>query len=289
MKWLVLPLVVLMVAALLFLPEDGTTEDAAVLCHVGGTMTPVFEALIEAWHAGGGHPVEISSAGSGELMASIEMQKRGDLYVCHDPYMDVIIARGLATDAWYLAELRPVLVVRKGNPKHIRGLRDLTRDDVRLALTDREYSTLGHMLPLIFAKAGLDLAALCGRKQVPTHRSGSHVANLVGLGSVDAGVVWQAVAHLRRDRVEVIPIDPFLPEPGVDIITSATGRDYDIAPVKVTLIGLTCARHAAAARDFTAFVLGPQGRQIVQDFGYHLDDKAGRQEYRNGLQLRPQP
>jgi ABC-type molybdate transport system substrate-binding protein len=61
-------------------------KDAAgpLLCHVGGTMR-------RSSKTGGtlqqetGQKIEINSADSGELMAHIELQAQGDLYVCHDP------------------------------------------------------------------------------------------------------------------------------------------------------------------------------------------------------------
>src|SRR5512143_1081236 len=158
-----------------------TKKDAAgpLLCHVGGTMRPVFEKLVELYQQETGQKIEINSADSGELLAHIELQAQGDLYVCHDPFLDVIMKRGLAVDGWTLAEISPVIIVQKGNPKNVRTLQDLARPEVQLAVTDPNASTLGRMLPTIFAKAGMDFNALMQKKNIITHRSGSYVANLI--------------------------------------------------------------------------------------------------------------
>ena len=43
-------------------------------CHVGGTMRPVMHKLAEVYKAKSGQEVVINSAGSGELLATIEQK-----------------------------------------------------------------------------------------------------------------------------------------------------------------------------------------------------------------------
>jgi molybdate transport system substrate-binding protein len=170
----------------------------ALVCHVGGTMRPVMQELAKGYEEKTGTKVEVNSAGSGELLAHIELQKHGDLYVCHDPFLDVLMQKGLGVDGWTVAELTPVMAVRKGNPKGIKDLKDLTRTDIEVFLTDPRYSTLGHLLSTILGKADMDLAPLLKQKNVHTHRSGSQVGNLVVMGNADVGLVWNAVVALRE-------------------------------------------------------------------------------------------
>ncbi|MCK5804848.1 MAG: substrate-binding domain-containing protein [Lentisphaeria bacterium] len=263
----------------------ATNEDAALLCHVGGTMTPVFEELARAYGLRSGKTVDITSAGSGELLATIDMRREGDLYASHDPFMDVLMKRDLGVDGWCLSELVPVMVVPEGNPKGLTGMKDLMREDVSVCLTDYTHSTLGHMLPFLFDKAGIGFAEFNARKKVTTHRSGSHVANLVGMKSFDAGIVWQAVAHLRREVVDVVRIDDVLPVPDVDAVTSATGKRYILAPVKVTLCTLSCSSNIDAAREFVEFVLSAEGGRILTDYGFQLPAGGARKAYENGQKM----
>ena len=83
-----------------------------------------------------------------------------------------------------------MIVVQKGNPKNIRGIKDLTRKDVSLILTDYEKSTLGRILSTIFKKAGIDFDAFNKSKKIETHRSGGFAANSVKMGKFDASIVW---------------------------------------------------------------------------------------------------
>ena len=256
-----------------------------LLCHVGGTMRPVFERLAETFEKETGVAVKINSAGSGELLAHIELVKEGDLYVCHDPFLDVLMNRyAMGVDGWVVAELTPVIVVRKGNPKHIRGLADLTRPDVELLLTDYEGSTLGRMLPIIFARAGIDFDKLNRDRKIATHRSGGYVANAVKMGNVDAGIVWNAVAHLRLDGLDVVPIPPeHLPRPGLDAVTTATDRTYVLTPVKVTVATLTCADRPVEAKRFAEFVASDRGGEVFREFGFTVT--KARPLYADGKKL----
>jgi ABC-type molybdate transport system substrate-binding protein len=274
----------LWVAALVL--SGCTAQDGApgkpLLCHVGGTMRPVLESLAKAYEQETGQPVEINSAGSGELLANIELRQEGDLYVSHDPFLDIIMHRQLADDGWTIGELFPVLIVQKGNPKEIRAMKDLARPDVRLALTDFKLSTLGRMLPTIFKKSGMDLAQLNRDKNITIHRSGSYVANLVVMRSADVALVWKAVADLRKQDLDSIQIADSLPIPHVDAITSATKKSYPLTPVRVTICSLRCSDQPEEAEAFMRFIASEKVAAILESYGFGVSEELRRQEYQNG-------
>ena len=263
-------------------PKEKTK---ALYCHVGGTMRPVFEKLAEVYTGETGVKIEINSAGSGELLANIELLAEGDLYISHDPFLDIIMSKGLAVNGWTLGEIFPVIIVQKGNPKNIRTLNDFTRNDVQLALTDYRLSTLGRMLPSIFEKAGINLEQLTQQKNIIVHRSGSYVGNLVAMKNADAALVWAAVAALRRDTLDSIPIPESLPVPYVDAVSSATGKSYILAPVRVTICSLKCSRQPEAAEKFMAFVTSVRAKDILEEYGFGVSKTLRKQEYKNGQKL----
>ncbi|VGO15077.1 Putative binding protein [Pontiella desulfatans] len=277
---------ILLLAALILAgcsPKEKT--ESPLLCHVGGTMRPVFEKLTKAYEAETGKKVEINSAGSGELLANIEMQAEGDLYVSHDPFLDIIMSKGLAVNGWTLGEIYPVIIVQKGNPKNIQTLNDLARDDVELALTDYKLSTLGRLLPTIFRTAGMSLNALTQQKNIVIHRSGSYVANLVAMKSADAALVWEAVAVLRRDKLDSIPITENLPVPYVDAVTSATGKSYKLTPVRVTICSLKCSKQLEAVDKFMRFVSSFRAKRILEEYGFGVSADLRKQEYKEGKRV----
>ena len=254
-------------------------------CHVGGTMRPVMQELAKRYEAQTGRKVDINSAGSGELLAHIQGQREGDLYVCHSPFQPILFKKyKLGVDGWTLAELTPVIVVQKGNPKKITGLKDLARPEVDLALTDFKRSSLGRMLKTIFGRAGIDLAELNASKKITINKSGGYVANLVKTKNADAAMCWNAVAHLRLDGVDMVRIDPDqLPTPGVDTVSSATGKAYPLMPVHVDISTLTCSDQPAAAKAFAEYVASAKGLAAFAEFGFTMGQS--RQTYKDGKPL----
>lgn len=261
------------------------SESKPLICHVGGTMRPVMEHLAELYQKERDVVIEINSAGSGELLAHIEGQKEGDLYVCHDPFIDILMKKHhLGVNGWELAELTPVIVVPKGNPKKIKGLTDLTRADVDLWLTDYQRSTLGRMLRTIFAKAGIDFDQLNRDKKINTHKSGGHVANMVKTGNGDAAMCWNAVAALRRDGLDVVPIaTEYLPIPRVDTVTSATGKAWPLTPVRVTIATLKCSESPQASQAFAEFVASARAAEVLKEFGFTIS--TPKKLYENGVEV----
>jgi accessory colonization factor AcfC len=262
-----------------------SAEMKPLICHIGGTMRPIIAKLASEYEKETGQKVEINSAGSGELLAHIEMQKEGDLYVCHAPFMDILMHKGLGVDGWVIGELYPVIIVQKGNPKKIETLEDLTRKDVDLFLTDYKLSTLGRMMSTIFGKAGIDFDELNKKKRIETNKSGGYVANIVKTKNADAGIVWNVVAKLRGDGLDTIEIDKYLPVPGVDMVTSATGKSYPLTPVRVSISTLKCSKQAAAAAKFAKYLTSAKFAKVFQDAGYRMNPKLIGQKYKNGKKL----
>ncbi len=262
--------------------ESGNT----IICHVGGTMKPVMAELAKRFEAETQIDVEINSAGSGELLAHIDMHRHGDVYVCHDPFLDILMQKfKMGVDGWVVAELTPVIVVHKGNPKKINGIRDLVPEDVQLVLTDYEYSSLGHMLSTIFKKAGIDFDRFNKDKKIYTNRSGGYAANFVMLGNADAAIVWNAVAHLRSDKLDAVRIDEHLPIPYVDTITSPTGKLYPLTPMRVTAATLTCSRNPQKAKAFLDYIASEEAGEVFAEFGFTMSGKE--KLYENGKELVP--
>jgi molybdate transport system substrate-binding protein len=285
-----LPSIVIIAAAIIGLlvliwPREKSSESKSehLVCYVGGTMTPVFNALAAEYRKQSGAVVDITSADSGELLATIEMLSKGDLYVAHDPFMDIAMRRGFGVNAWCLGELSPVMIVQKGNPKNIKTLKDLMRPDVSVYLTDYRHSTLGQILPVIFDHAGVSFAGLNSSKKIPTHRSGSWVANQIIMKSADAAIVWQVVAKLRAKDLDTVSIADILPRPGIDAVSSATGKKYDVAPVKVEAVSLTCSKKPKDVEKFIEFITSETGKRIFVENGFNVSDLYGKREYINGV------
>lgn len=238
-----------------------------LLCYVGGTMRPVIEELSRLYGKETRQQVDIDYADSGQLLFKIETTKKGDLYVCHDPFLDVLMRRGLGRQGWTVASLTPVIAVPKGNPKGIRRLRDLARPGLKIGLTDEKYSTLGHVNPVMFHRAAL--RPQIEKNVVMRSRMGGEVANAVVLGALDATIVWNAVAHARNDKLDAIEIEPrYHPPAGMTRTYQPTGTPMDLSYIRVTMATLKCSKHPKAARAFAEFVNSSRGQAAFKKYGF---------------------
>jgi len=247
--------------------ETPAPAGEALHCYVGGTMRPAMEELVRLYGQETGRGVDLDYGDSGSNLIKAETSRRGDLYVAHDPFHGAMVRKGLADQGWIVATLEPVIVVAKGNPKGIAGLKDLVRPGVRLALTDALYSTMGHVVRVMVRKAGLE--AQIEKNVVTRTRMGGEAANAVILGHADAAMVWNAVAFLRREKLDAVAVEPDVrPDPKVDAVTTASFGFIDLSRILVTIDVLKSSRQPEAARAFAEFAASSRADEVWSRYGF---------------------
>jgi molybdate transport system substrate-binding protein len=237
-------------------------------------MRPAMEELTRLYERETGRRVEIDYGDSGSAMIKAEATGRGDLMIVHDPFSGALNRKGLSLETWTVAIVRPTIAVAKGNPKGIAGLKDLARPGVRVVLTDAAYSTAGHINAVMFKRAGIEEAV---EKNIVTRtKMGGEAANAVQMGHADAAIVWNAVIHLRREKLDAVPIEAaFSPDPKIHAVTTATFGRIDMSRVRVTADLLKCSKQPAAARALGAFLASPRAAEVWKSFGFEPADQAG--------------
>ena len=273
-------------------------KDQPLVFYVGGTMQPAMAELAEIYLARTGQAVEIDKSGSGVLLNRIRLEKAADIFICHDPFLDELMEskKGqLGSDAWLVSQITPVIVVAKGNPLKIKSLADLAGKDIKIAVTDLEYSTCGRMLSTMFGKAGVEIVQEDKRvllkkdgveKEIVTYRSGGRTADTVKNGKFDAAIVWNAVAHLRAEGLDVVPIGKDLPVRGVDTVTSATEKVRDLGRIGVTIATLKCSKRPQAAQKFAEFIASDEAQKTFKKFGF-TDIGAAVKMFEDGKKVAP--
>ncbi len=172
------------------------------------------------------------------------------------------------------------LVVAKGNPKKIRGIDDLGRNDLKIMLPNPV--TEGIMT--FYAKKVLVnhklWDKLSGGKECkscdPTpnvHFTSVHhreIPDGLKAGTVDAGIVW--ATEIRNALAEGIPMEA-VPLPPADSL---------IDEVSYAIGTLTTARHKDAANGYLSFLQSDQGQDAYAKFGFIKASKAD-------LEIKPIP
>lgn len=163
--------------------------------------------------------------------------------------------------------MEPVIVVQPGNPHDIQGLEALINPEINLLLTDRTYSTTGHLVTRMYEKLGLldELEEnITARLRCPCT-----AANALTLETADAAIVWNVVAGLRKDKLDIIEIAPdHRLKQGVDVVTSATFGQVDMSVTKVSVALLKYSQNPDAARAFAVYASSSRCAPIWKEFGF---------------------
>lgn len=154
------------------------------------------------------------------------------------------------------------IMVAQGNPKHIQGLQDLGRADVRISMPNPQWEGIARQIEASYRKAGgdaLDRTIMDGKvKDGSTYLTRIHHRESplrVLQGESDAAPVWSTEAyfqqHILQRPVEAIAI------PAAQNVTAT----YTAARMKN-------APHEQAAKDFLSFMVSAEAQAIYRKYGF---------------------
>ncbi len=222
----------------------------------GAASKPPAEEIAQAYQKATGVEVELIFGGSGQVLAQLELTRSGDIYFPgSSDFMAKALAKGLVRpesvrDVVYLV---PAITVQKGNPKAIRGLLDLARPGLRVAIADPEAVCVGLYAVEILELALTPAERAAVRRNLATYTdSCERTATAVSLRSVDAVLGWSVFDHWDPTRLETVRL-PVAQVPRVGTI-----------PIAVAV----CSEQQAEAQRFVEYVAGPAGRRIFARHGY---------------------
>lgn len=168
-------------------------------------------------------------------------------------YVDIAAEAGMIESSTVACYFVPAILVAKGNPKGIVSLQDLTRDGIRLGLGDANACAIGRQSRKIFAKNNIPWANV-EKNLVFQSMTVNELGIQVQAGSLDAVMVWDAVANQYLDHGELVAI------PLEQNVVSTV-------PVGV----LNFSRNKALARRFVDFAASDLGRSIFRKHHYRVD------------------
>jgi len=223
--------VVLISAVALWLrPRGKQPGEVLILC--GGSMREAIEQIVDRYKKVSADSVLISYGDSSEFTVQLQRTRKGDILVCHDPFMPWAMELGLIERYANVAMLDIVIVVPKDNPRSVLGLKDLGQASLRLGVSDPKYSTAGQIEAEILEKVDYGPAV---RKNIKLGTRGHQaLCTDVRIGALDAAIVWNAVANQWTNSLWVIPI----PKDDIPAIHLEPFKKCDMRNINVT-IGIT--------------------------------------------------
>ena len=236
-------------ALLLALCGCDRASDAKVplVVFAAASLTAPFSAIeaeFEAAHPG--HDVRLQLDGSQNLAFQIEQGAKADVFASADEAnMRRVVGKGLVhAEPVTFATNGLAIAVQKGNPKGVRGIHDLARKDLRVALCGPTVPVGGYARTAL-GKAGVEA------KPVSEETNVRALVGKVRLGEVDAAIVY--VTDITGDALEPVAI----------------AKEHDVRasyPIAV----LRDAPQKDAGAEFVAFVRGDAGKKILKAHGFSL-------------------
>jgi molybdate transport system substrate-binding protein len=228
---------------------SGAEVTGEVTVFAAASLTEAFTALGEKFQQL--HPsatVVFNFGGSAALATQVDQGAPADVFASAAPrnMATVVDAGGAAGEPVVFARNQLVLAVPKGNPKGVRGLADLARPAVKVALCAAQVPCGAA------ARTALD-AAGAAVTPVTLEQDVKAALSKVRLGEVDAALVYRTDVRAAAAEVD-----------GVEFPESARAvNDYPI-------VVLRAAPNPAGAAAFLAVVRSEPGRAALTGAGFQV-------------------
>lgn len=221
----------------------------------GAAAAPVYREVAGVFEKEYGVKVLLNIGGSGSLLSSLEIIRRGDVFIPGSPeYLILAAQKGIVNFTEYkpkiLAYLVPAIIVQKGNPKNIVSLEDLARPGLRVGIADPESVCVG-----LYAKELLERNGLwesVSKNIVVYAASCEQTAQIVYTGAVDAVIGWHVFYYWNPDKSEIIWIEASK-IPKIGYIAGAV---------------TTFTKNRASAERFLDFLMSEKVHAIWRKYGY---------------------
>ncbi|UWP87507.1 molybdate ABC transporter substrate-binding protein [Dactylosporangium fulvum] len=227
--------------------STGTGVTGTVNVFAAASLTESFTKLGKDFEAANpGATVKFNFAGSSALATQINQGAPADVFASAAPanMKTVTDAGGADGTPTTFVKNQLVIAVPKGNPKGVKGLADLTKPGVKVALC-AEQVPCGAAAKKALDAAGVKLTPVTLEQDVKAALS------KVRLGEVDAALVYRTDAKAAANNVD-----------GLEFPESAGAiNDYPI-------VALKGAKNPAGAKAFVAYVLSDKGKAVLTEAGF---------------------
>ena len=234
-------------------PGTSVADGDRLMFYCAAGMRLPVEQIAKQYQQQYGVEIQLQYGGSNTLLSQLEVSQLGDLYLAADEsYLQMAQEKGLVQERLPVAKMSPVIIVPSGNPKQVQSLDDLLRQDVRVSLANPDQAAMGKLTRDCLTGLG-KWEALQGnvQQQGVFKPTVNDVAADVQLGSVDAGIVWDAVAA-QFEGVEIIRIDELADE-----------------SVSVTVGVLSASKQPTSTLHFARYLTAAdRGLLVFQEHGY---------------------
>ncbi|MFF4221157.1 molybdate ABC transporter substrate-binding protein [Streptomyces nondiastaticus] len=224
--------------------KSDAKESTSLTVLAAASLTDVFKqagAAYEKEHPG--TKVTFSFAGSQELAAQVRQGAPADALVTADTKTMEDLRKDTGSPT-VIAKNRLTIATAKDNPKNVKSLSDLSRDDLKVVLAAPEVP-VGR-----YSKKVLDQQHVTVKpaSQEPNVRA---VLSKVSLGEADAGIVYVTDATTAKNKISTTPIP-----------------DAQNAVASYPAATLKNSKHADQAADFVKWLTTDEAQKLLRTAGF---------------------
>lgn len=254
----------------------GSLDDPKLVLFVGGNYFFAMAPLVKAFEAS--HPeykgrifwetippgllVKQIEAGGTVTVGNMTFTVKPDAYFAGLKKVEALIHEGkLVGPAVPYVTNTLTIMVPKDNPAGVKGLSDLGKPGIRLAMPNPEFEGIARQIKMSLAKAGgkdLETAVYDTKVKdgstILTHIHHRQTPLFLMQGRAQAGVTWQSEALFQQQVSNPIG--------HVDI------PDADNATAVYAGAEVKGAAHPEAAKAWLAFIRSPDALQIFERYGF---------------------
>ncbi len=259
----------------------GSPANPDLVIFAAGNQFMVMPELVAAFRAQ--HPgvarifyetlppgIEAQQIDRGSIeIGNLIVDVRPDVFMSGVGRMKQEVAEGIVDSYAAYASNTLAIEVARGNPKHVVGLADLGRDDVRVSMPNPAWEGVAMQIEASYRKAGGDelderimKTKVAKGTTILTHIHHRETPLNIIDGRADAGPVWLSEA-LYQQRI-ANPIEYVT----IPVAVNATAVYVDAV--------VRSAPHKETARAFVAFVSSPQAASIYRSYGFTPPPKGTR-------------
>jgi molybdate transport system substrate-binding protein len=194
------------------LEDADVWEDRPALRLMAGAMLkPGIDDLIKNFSEREGVTIDTVYAGCGIHVAQMKAMKGGETTSTHfpDAYFSCDVSFMNNVKQWFEASAiisrnDMLLVVPKGNPKHVKSIEDLARPDLRVGLGHPQNSAMGAICDDLLKKLNMhDKVYDPGREHPVVHSDAGHVlVNQMRAGALDLMIVYRSNVLSNPENAE---------------------------------------------------------------------------------------
>ena len=233
---------------------SASGQRVELLVSAAADLSPVLEELAPLFEKQSGVTIKTNIGSTGQLTQQIAAGAHVDVFLAASKAsVDQLAQKGLivAGSEQQYARGRLVLWTRPGSAVTVKSLQDLTGADVkRVSIANPDHAPYGQA-----AKQALQSAGLWDQLQpklVPAENV-LQAFQFASTGNTDVALVALSLVAKQKGTYTLVP-------------------EASYQPINQTLAIPASSTHQEQAKEFIAFLRGPQGRDILTKYGFVLPD-----------------